>query len=552
MAFLRGGAGSDSLTGTIGQDTLVGLGGSDRLNAGRGVDRVDGGPGADVLLWDEDRNSSGVVDNYTGGNWNDFYDANLYGALSGGDRLVLGSNAGAGGFRVNFTTTEAGRAVDAYGNRLNFTGIERIQTGIGNDVIDGSNARILGERHVGSAGNYVPQHGLTVLAGAGRDTVFGSAADDVLDGGGGDDRLSGGGGTDLMMSSAGNDWVHAGAGDDNVRWGNNGGAGPIHNIGNDTLIGGVGTDLLNLWGKGDGENSVGTYVVLTGRGSGYATFSANNGRANFSEFEQFWTHEGRDTVSGANADVALNSRGIMFNTRWGDDILTGSRGNDTLEGGDGSDTINGGRGNDVISMFESFWVADGGSVAADGSRDVLVLQDGSGVDRVRAFQVGGVNGDRLNVNGMHDAQGNRVDVNDVRIGANNGDAVLVFPNGERVILEGIAPSSLTRSVLIEMGIPATVSQSSTTQASTAVVQAVLDTGDDASAKQDLGAASDDLATLSGETDQAGADADFAISYSRSGGDSMLSLYSGLADMVGATDGGAQALADADGMEFNWG
>lgn len=550
MAFLRGGNGADSLVGTIGSDTLAGFYGSDRLNPGRGADRADGGPGADVLLWDEDRNSSGVIDNYTGSDWYEQYDANLYGSLSGGDRLVLGSSAGAGGFRVTFTTSEAGRASDAYGNRLNFTGIERIQTGVGNDLIDGTHARILGERHAGDANSYVPQHGLTVMAGAGNDTVRGTSASDVLDGGGGNDRLFGGGGTDLMMSSAGNDWVHGGAGDDNVRWGNNGGTGPIHNIGHDTLIGGNGTDLLNLWGKGDGENSVGTYVVLTGRSSGWATFTADNGRATFSEFEQFWTHEGRDTVSGANADIGLNTRGIMFNTRWGDDVLTGSRGNDTLEGGDGADTINGGRGNDVISMFESFWVADGGSVAADGARDVLVLQDGSGVDKVRAFKIGGSDGDRLNVGGMHDAQGNRVDVNDVRVGSSNGDAVLIFPNGERVIFEGVSPATLTRSVLVDLGIPATSSQSAA-QNAPAAVQAARSTDADASAKQDLAAAGDDASAATGSHDPMPADDAGAMAANApAAGDSLLSLYSGLADLFG--DANAQSMAEADAMDFNWG
>lgn len=462
MAFLRGGYGADTLTGTAGRDTLAGYYNDDHLDPGRGSDRVVGGPGADTLYWDQDSRSSGVVSTYIGGDWNDFYDSNIYGDLSGGDRLVLGRTAGGGGFNVVFTDSESGWATDANTNRVNFSGIERLRTGSGNDSIDGTNAIILPARDTGGwagADNAVPEHGLTIVAGAGNDTVRGSNGIDVIDGGNGNDQLYGGGGTDLMMASSGNNWVHGGAGDDNIRWGNNGGTAPIYDIGDDTLIGGSGSDLLNLWAKGEGENSIGTYVVLTGSGSGYATFERDNGRATFREFEQFWTHEGRDTVTAADADIALNGRGIMFNTRWGDDILFGSRGRDTLEGGDGADTINGGPGNDLISMFESFYVADGGSVAPDEHRDVLIVEDGAGIDRVRAFKVGSsADSDRLDVSGLHDAEGNRVDVNDVRVGSNNGDAVLIFPNGERVIFEGVSSASLTRSVLIEMGIPVSSSQ----------------------------------------------------------------------------------------------
>lgn len=95
---------------------------------------------------------------------------------------------------------------------------------------------------------------------------------------------------------------------------------------NDTLVGGDGQDLINLWGKAGGDNSVGTVVSFRTATSGNATFAQDNGTVTFSEFEQFWTHEGRDTVSGANADVGVGATGIWFNTRWGDDILTGTHG----------------------------------------------------------------------------------------------------------------------------------------------------------------------------------------------------------------------------------
>lgn len=196
-------------------------------------------------------------------------------------------------------------------------------------------------------------------------------------------------------------------------------------------------------------------VTFRTASSGNATFAQDNGAVTFSEFEQFWTHEGRDTVTGANADVGVGATGIWFNTRWGDDILTGTNGRDTLEGGDHADTINGGRGDDIISMFEEAYHADGSRVVPDAHRD------GAG-DRGRCRhrprpRLPGRRCERppgrpLNVSNLHDAQGNRVDVNDVVVGLQGSNVVLIFRMAS-VILEGVSPSTLTRATLIEMGIP---------------------------------------------------------------------------------------------------
>lgn len=470
MAVINGTTGNNSLNGTAGRDSIQGFEGRDTMNGGRGSDHVLGGAGADVLIWDQDSASTGNTDTYAGGDADENYDSNVYGDLAGGDRLHLN---GAGGFRVTFNSSENGFALDNWGNRLNFSGIERLQTGTGNDSIDGSKAGLNAER--GSGSSYMPVHGLTVNSGAGNDTIRGTNGSDVLDPGTGNDRVFGGGGNDLLMPSEGNDYGHAGAGDDNVRWGNNGSMGPIHNIGHDTLVGGAGQDLLNLWAKGNGENSVGVNVVFTSASTGHASYPQGNGTVVFSEFEQFWTHEGRDTVTAANATIGADRHGIYLNTRWGDDRITGSAGNDTIEGGDGADTINGGRGNDFISMFEDIYAENGASVPRDSARDVLVLQDGFGSDTIRAFQVGGANSDALNVSGLHDAAGNRIDVGDVRVTAQGSSSVLSFPNGERLVLEGVSAGSLTRAALIKLGIPANSAQSSE-------AAATLSTGDSAEAK----------------------------------------------------------------------
>jgi len=564
MAVITGTAGNDSLRGTVGRDTINGLAGRDTLNGGHGNDSVHGGPGADTLIWEQNPNATGGLDLYYGGLAEERYDANPYGDLSGGDRLHL---AGLAGFRVTFNTSENGFATDAFGNRLNFWGIERLQTGNGNDWISAQGAPLNAAR--GTGVNHTPAHGVTINSGGGNDYVHGGPGDDVLDGGNGNDTIFGGNGNDLLMPSQGNDYGHAGAGDDNVRWGNNGGMAPIQNIGHDTLVGGAGYDLLNMWAKGNAENTVGVNVVFTSRSAGNASYPQGNGTLVFSEFELFWTHEGRDTVTAATANIGVNAQGIHINTRWGDDRITGSAGRDTIEGGAGADTIDGGRGNDFISMFEDIFASNGASVLPDSSRDVLILRDGFGVDTVRAFQVGDVRdaggnmlrpGDRLDVSGLHDAQGNLVDVNDVRVSAQGSSAVLSFPNGERLILEGVNAATLTRAMLNQMGIPLTTGQSGQVSAqavrtasaeegaASAVLVAPLD-GELGDAADPGAAVLRHLGWLGQGGDKAGSVLDEG---SHSGGwnpRALLDAYLQQAQQDGPEP--LQALSLADSLQFDW-
>ncbi len=479
MALITGTSGGNNLRGTTGRDTINGLAGNDTIDPGRGADRVDGGVGADVIHWNQDAASRGVVDTYVGGSTGESYDSNPYFDRSGGDRLVLG---GQNGFRVTFSSTEDGHALDAFGNRVNFTQFERLTTGSGNDVIDASKASVEAARGSGNAANYVPVHGIDVVAGAGHDRIIGSKAADVIDGGAGNDTINAGAGDDFIQSSTGNDLIHAGAGNDNIRWGQ----GNFQEvIGNDTIDGGAGHDLINVWVKdGYNENGPGVKVVMTSATSGTSTTMIGGARSNlnFKNIEQVWTHEGRDTIDGANASVS-NNKGFHANGRWGDDSLIGSRGNDTLEGGEGADTLDGRGGNDFISMVEDYYRPLGSSVTPDSQRDTLVMRDAGGFDTIRGFQVGDLknangsiarHGDVLNLNNLHDKQGNVVDVNDVRVSETNGQAVLTFPNGEKIMLEGVRAASLTRAKLLQMGFKAPNSQE--------VADAVQETATTATAK----------------------------------------------------------------------
>lgn len=350
MAIITGTNRNDYLRGTSQRDTVWGLEGADTFywSPGLGNDTIHGGRGSEG------------------------YDTNIYMDKRGGDRLFL---EGSRDVTLQFTTTADGTASGG-GQQMTFTGIERIHLGSGNDRIFAANATLA-------------EHGLTIYAGAGNDSIQGTRYDDYIDGGSGHDTIAAGAGNDHIQSSTGNDSINGGGGNDNIRWGQ----GNFQEVvGNDTIDGGSGSDLINVWIK-DGYNANGRGVQVevngsvdgqmrltasTDIGGARSTLTANN-------FELGWTHEGRDTVSGANAILTTNA-GMNWNTRWGDDILTGTRGNDTLEGGEGRDRIRGGAGDDIICAGSDYWAF--ANARADGVRDILVFRGNFGNDTVVGFDRG--------------------------------------------------------------------------------------------------------------------------------------------------------------------
>lgn len=340
---------------------------NDVLRMTTGVNTIHAGGGDDTLHWTPELGSY----TFHGGDTNERYDTNVYGDKTGGDRLIIDSKLG---LRVTFTSTEDGRIASGK-SVLNFTGVERLHSGDGDDVINASKAVILPGR-VGT-----PQHGLTVYAGDGNDNITGSRADDFIDGGAGNDTIRAGDGWDFIQSSTGNDLIYGGAGQDNIRWGQ---GNPDEIIGNDTVYGGADGDLMNVWVRD--WNGDGVEVTITGPYSGTAWTDIGGARSTLQFFgmETVWTHEGADTILGADARVGADNRGFQVNTRWGDDRITGSRGNDTIEGGEGADTIEAGAGNDLISTNGDYYRRD---APADGDADVLIFHRGFGHDTVLAFDV---------------------------------------------------------------------------------------------------------------------------------------------------------------------
>lgn len=370
MATINGTARNDNLAGTAQDDVVWGLAGADTYRwGGEGNDTFHAGSGGE---------------NYDANRYNTNYDdVKMTTAWNGGDTLILTGKTGA---LVVMPTTEAGSARIGKAT-LQFNEVERIIGTDGNDTIRAGSASFVGSNGV--------NEGLTISTGAGNDLVMATKFDDNIDGGIGNDTIYAGGGHDFIQSSTGNDLIYGGAGDENIRWGI--GDAHWHNPGNDTIYGGPGSDLINVWvtegpgymtGGADGGHVRINNVRADGSFNGIATVGVNEqggvATLRFFGMDSGWTHEGRDTIDGSAAKV-VDGNGFRWGTRWGDDVIIGSRGNDTLEGAEGKDTITGGKGNDLVSLNGDFYDM---RAPGDGDADVFVFNRGDGHDTLLAYDAG--------------------------------------------------------------------------------------------------------------------------------------------------------------------
>ncbi|MFB9222928.1 Hint domain-containing protein [Paracoccus cavernae] len=442
MANIDGTNDHDSLLGTAAADVINGFDGNDTIDGGAGDDLIDAGNGRDIVLVDDNSGNDTIHlgtgdDEPDAGYVQDIGDHLDAGALTQDATVVLDN------FRDG--TMQFG------GSTVTFTGAEHIYTGSGNDTLD---ARGMGARTDGNTTHDGLRNGVGLHGGAGDDVIYGSDFRDTLDGGDGDDFIDSGDGEDLIESSRGNDTVYAGGGNDGIRWGNDG------SVGNhDEIYGGEtgeygGGDTLNMWGGADF-----TVTFRDGDVEGGSASYADGNTLLFGQFEQVNTGAGNDSVDASRAYSGSGTIGVNVWTLSGDDRLVGSAGADTLHGGHGADTIIGGAGDDII-MVNDFLFGDRNF--PDTQEDIVIFADGGGNDTLMNWNapVQGADGswttiDKLDVSGLHDADGNPVDVNDITIGVDQwGWAILQFPNGETITLDGVRPDQVdSPAKLHALGIP---------------------------------------------------------------------------------------------------
>ncbi len=210
---VRGGSGSDTLTGTASDNNLSGGNGDDVISGGDGDDSLSGDDGDDALL-------GGGGDDELRGDLTDF----------GADTL------GGGGGIDSADISAQGRPVRV------------ILDGVAND----------GPTDPGLTypkDNLLPDVENLENAGDGDDTLIGSAAPNEIEGGGGDDQIIGGGGGDALSGDDGNDTIDGGGGVDSLFGGGGSDSLRSRDSSSDQIDCGSSPDLLLADGKDDPEAS---------------------------------------------------------------------------------------------------------------------------------------------------------------------------------------------------------------------------------------------------------------------------------------------------------
>ncbi|MBB5722843.1 Ca2+-binding RTX toxin-like protein [Loktanella ponticola] len=390
------GDGHDEVYGGNGRDTLFGGTGNDTLYGDAGVDTLYGDAGDDTVYGGAGADTifAGQGDDALYGG--DDKDTFFVGDSDGTDRI----SGGEGG--TDFDTVDFAGVSGSSGVTVTYSGDEAATYQVGST---GSNGKfneieaIVGTANADKIDATLDTAGVSVNTGAGNDVIIGGSGDDTIDAGTGNDTI-----------------------------------GLNNNFGDDTINGGADTGNADVDVLDASQMTQDVTLNLSTPESG--TISNGTDTATFSEIEEF--------VLGAGADS-----------------VTGSSGDDIVDLGTGADTINAGAGNDQIDL---------GSNSAgnpDGFDDVVVLQDDFGDDIVKNFDAPTLNsdgtytsGDTLDVTDLYDApEGDAtrtpVNTNDVVVSADgNGNAVLTFPNGESITLDGISASAANDPFYLQaLGIP---------------------------------------------------------------------------------------------------
>ena len=222
---------------------------------------------------------------------------------------------------------------------------------------------------------------ITVLGGAGNDTLIGSGFADSIDGETGDDLVRGGSKNDTLSGGADNDTIYGDSGADSVE----GGTGNdllMGRSGKDTLLGNDGTDTIF---GGSGRDSIrgenGADIIRGNQGSDSLFGESGD--------DTIIGGGGRDSISGGDDDDNLvgsaGSDGI--NAGAGADIVSGLSGADTMLGLTGNDTLNGGNGGDVLigGDDDDDLTGAGGTDTLAGGGDVGDTDDDEGGEIDEAF-----------------------------------------------------------------------------------------------------------------------------------------------------------------------
>jgi Ca2+-binding RTX toxin-like protein len=243
----------------------------------------------------------------------------------------------------------------------------------------------------------------------------GGNGNDLLVGGSGDDTLNGGDGADTLVGGPGADSMVGGAGDDTVTYHE------VRHPVTDVVLQAARTNVVTinlrttpLADSGEaGENDTIHFsndTIIGGLGDDVIT---NHDVPNGGNPRSFYGMEGNDIITNNGPD------GDRLNGGSGDDILTGGAGPDTILPGRGNDTVNGGGGSNnwvnywnetrdlVVDLTETGPGVNGHNNNRDTISNIQNVAGGSGNDTITGdgnnnILVGGAGADTIVGGGGND------------------------------------------------------------------------------------------------------------------------------------------------------
>ena len=273
-----------------------------------------------------------------------------------------------------------------------------------------------------------------ILGNGGNDTLIGGIGIDVVNGGDGDDTIVGDGGDDRLIGGPGADVIEGGLGNDRV-FGGEGLNRLFGDEGADLIFGG--SDVDTIFG-GDGADQVfplgGDDVVNLGDGG-------LPGATDPADADLVLGGTGNDVLSGG---LGLN----IFYGGDGEDQVTGGDGENRMHGQNGSDSLISGAGNDYLAGQlgdDTISGGDGNDYIIPGFGDDVV-DAGDGVDYVvfgfafSRFNIT-LNGDELVVDDTLDVEGTDLANATENFRFTDGDRVAEADVIERVTINPIIVSN---------------------------------------------------------------------------------------------------------------
>ncbi len=266
-------------------DTIYGGAGDDTIETGNGTNYIDAGSGNDyITLGDQATETiiAGTGDdiiNSRGGNkliiFNKGDGNDTIRSLSNGETIQLGDNLTKENFRIKgeeFNATIYFTDSDDTIKLENFLGV--YPTSI-KEVTFSDGTKYTAEelrsmlRTEGTVNNdsiIGSYYSETIFGYEGNDTISGRQGDDTIYGGSGDDNISGEDGNDIIFGDDGNDTIKGNAGVNYLDGGSGDDYIDVSNGSTDTIIGGLGNDLLNsfkgeklyIFNQGDGNDTIRT------------------------------------------------------------------------------------------------------------------------------------------------------------------------------------------------------------------------------------------------------------------------------------------------------